>query len=539
MREKNKTRRILFSGFAVMLSIWFIPMTVFAAKESRILQTVTNDDMIRCFVAGISEYDSVSAQIGQDVVEAVVESQPSSVHTVILVDNSLSITKENQEKIQKILTRLAETKATSEKISVAVYGEDIHYLVEETEDEEEVAAALQKIEYQNQDSYLTDVLYDEMGKLKGKAEYTRFIIATDGVDNKAIGYTREELTEYLKKDNYPIYTLGCKYKDNDQELENLFALSRLTGSKYFLLDDNEEVDDIAVALNEAVTEIDLKIPEQLRDGSARSLLVSFQTAEGEVKLSKDVSMPFGLRTESAPETVPVETVTQQSAEETLEETAQDAFEAETTLDFTEIPTEEPENGIDWVTVLAGAAILIAVLYLLVTKLKKKKPDNKEEKPKKEKSGGKKGKQQGPQNIQPEKIEDSVDDDGKTVLTPLQDDEKTEFITNKKFAYILTFIDRNEPGRVFRYPLISRVVIGRKMGEDVNLVLNYDPSVSARHCVITVENNVCYIEDLNSSNGTYLNGRRIQRKERLESNDEIRFGKLCMTVEITKTGERNS
>ena len=66
MREKNKTRRILFSGFAVMLSIWFIPMTVFAAKESRILQTVTNDDMIRCFVAGISEYDSVSAQIGQD-----------------------------------------------------------------------------------------------------------------------------------------------------------------------------------------------------------------------------------------------------------------------------------------------------------------------------------------------------------------------------------------------------------------------------------------------------------------------------------------
>ena len=66
----------------------------------------------------------------------------------------------------------------------------------------------------------------------------------------------------------------------------------------------------------------------------------------------------------------------------------------------------------------------------------------------------------------------------------------------------------------------------KQKDDVNMVLN-DESVSRIHARISLEGNLVYLEDLNSTNGTFKNGLRLQpyEKRRIEENDEIRFGKL--------------
>ena len=66
----------------------------------------------------------------------------------------------------------------------------------------------------------------------------------------------------------------------------------------------------------------------------------------------------------------------------------------------------------------------------------------------------------------------------------------------------------------------------KQKEDVNMVLN-DESVSRIHARISLEGNLVYLEDLNSTNGTFKNGLRLQpyEKRRIEENDEIRFGRL--------------
>ena len=65
----------------------------------------------------------------------------------------------------------------------------------------------------------------------------------------------------------------------------------------------------------------------------------------------------------------------------------------------------------------------------------------------------------------------------------------------------------------------------KRKEDVNLVLN-DYSVSRIHARISREEGIYYIEDLNSTNGTYKNGLRLQpyEKRKLEKGDELKFGK---------------
>lgn len=68
------------------------------------------------------------------------------------------------------------------------------------------------------------------------------------------------------------------------------------------------------------------------------------------------------------------------------------------------------------------------------------------------------------------------------------------------------------------------VIGKKK-ENVNLAMN-DYSVSRVHARITQEDGIYYIEDLNSTNGTFKNGLRLQpyEKRRLDKGDELRFGK---------------
>lgn len=68
------------------------------------------------------------------------------------------------------------------------------------------------------------------------------------------------------------------------------------------------------------------------------------------------------------------------------------------------------------------------------------------------------------------------------------------------------------------------VIGKKK-ENVDLVLN-DYSVSRIHARITREDGGIYIEDVNSTNGTFKNGLRLQpyEKRKLESGDELKLGK---------------
>ncbi len=67
------------------------------------------------------------------------------------------------------------------------------------------------------------------------------------------------------------------------------------------------------------------------------------------------------------------------------------------------------------------------------------------------------------------------------------------------------------------------VIGKKK-EEVDYALE-DRSVSRIHARILEEDGILYLEDLNSTNGTYKNGLRMQpyEKRRLERDDELRFG----------------
>jgi putative nucleotidyltransferase with HDIG domain len=73
-----------------------------------------------------------------------------------------------------------------------------------------------------------------------------------------------------------------------------------------------------------------------------------------------------------------------------------------------------------------------------------------------------------------------------------------------------------------------------VGRDPENKISLDHTAISRfHCTISAADGVYYVEDLDSTNGTYLNGRRIQR-DKLSPGDELIIANVGIVVEASPT-----
>src|SRR5689334_10146318 len=100
-----------------------------------------------------------------------------------------------------------------------------------------------------------------------------------------------------------------------------------------------------------------------------------------------------------------------------------------------------------------------------------------------------------------------------------------------------------PGRVLRaiegpmagteIPVAGDFVVGR--GETGFGNLHGDPEISRTHARIReFEGGVMVVEDLGSTNGTFVNGQRVHAQQVLRSGDRIRMGQT--TLVLAREGE---
>ncbi len=75
---------------------------------------------------------------------------------------------------------------------------------------------------------------------------------------------------------------------------------------------------------------------------------------------------------------------------------------------------------------------------------------------------------------------------------------------------------------------KRVTVGRK--EENDLILPFR-NVSSYHALLECENGVLYVEDLNSTNGTFINGKKVETREPLGNGDTLRFATYEFLIEI--------
>jgi pSer/pThr/pTyr-binding forkhead associated (FHA) protein len=79
-------------------------------------------------------------------------------------------------------------------------------------------------------------------------------------------------------------------------------------------------------------------------------------------------------------------------------------------------------------------------------------------------------------------------------------------------------------RIESYPFI----LGRDSSAHCRLPLAF---ISRQHCQLVLRGNQILIQDLESFNGTYLNGRRVALPMPLKDGDEIHLGPLSLRVRL--------
>lgn len=526
--KKWNGKKWIMAVMAMILFLAAMPLNIYAA-DAKALSAVVYEDSIYIYINGISEiYPDSKIQIGNTICSseqisiAAFNNLNPFMKTIILVDNSKSIPSKKHGDIQEILQGIVSGAAENEQIKIGVISEEVSYLCDYTNDHNILQTAISGISYNDQSTYLSDVLYDVISEMRAEETYAcmRIIILADGADNKSIGYTNDEVRKYIEDNAYQVYSVGIPGKNNSSELETMFSFSRASKADYFLLDGSISNEEIINTLRQDQNGVCLKITpeESLKDGSTKNILLKLGTAEGQVELTVSVNMPFGTGTaETQPETE-VQTQEATTAQETLPTLSAKKDEAEE--DSKEVKGFFQSSF--WIFIILGVMIILLLMVTVVIMLMKKK------KPKSPSII-----KEAPTVIEESAIAYDPDAEPTTIGSNGENDIKEDtakklWLKPPKRYLVLKNMDNPQ---IFYKVLITDVIhIGRGSTEDIILD---DSMVSRKHCEIILRGELLYIKDCGSKNKTYYENMIVYDETPIISGGKVKIGRCIYCVELIK------
>ena len=108
---------------------------------------------------------------------------------------------------------------------------------------------------------------------------------------------------------------------------------------------------------------------------------------------------------------------------------------------------------------------------------------------------------------------------KSIRAPKKGNDKDN---KTAITHLLTVEPQDTQGT--EYPLEEEIFLGRD--EECDITIN-DSFTSHRHARIFLEENTLYLEDLTSTNGTFVNGEKIEKPYLLQHRDRIQIGNTVL------------
>lgn len=437
-----------------------------------------------------------------------------SAQTLVLIDNSLSVSKVNQEITKETLKYLFAHSPENRAYCFTPFSHTLEYVESYTDDYVGLKDMAERLTYENKETSLTDVVTMVMDKWEqGDFACRDILIFTDGLEEKSINYQKEELFYLLEHNSYPVYIVCLDQKNNNEAVKNLSAICRVSGGKLFHTE-----------FEGSDAEVEIKLTNQIFDAMNNYSEKNWKIYEDEMEESKNGAKEEG------------EDLLKEEITEVIEENETESFLAQPyNEDDLLYELEKPEAELTPLTYAAFGGILFIIIcgiflsWCLFIKHKQKTKIEEEEYRRRilEKVEEKKSMAFTSQNEMEE---------GETVSLIRRDGnnydmERTRLLSehNQGGKSDISFEDVSDPSKYFKIRNKQKIILGRNSGCDV--VLDYDDSVSGRHCEISFEDGIYYITDLNSSNGTYINGEKIHSKTRISSNDMLGLGLLSVIVRL--------
>ncbi len=500
------------------------------AVKPMLMQRETTEDAIHLFVKGVWEPEEITCRYGGHISteigwHALTETGEGR-ETLVLIDNSLSTGCRYREEIETAVLKLFENASENERFCIATFGESTEYLTEYTNLYTPLEDAVLAIEYYDRDTYLTDAVMEVLDGWEAQEPrpvYRRIILLSDGQEQPSLTHTQEELYLRLKEKAYPVYTLGCVSSEKSA-LSHMAVLSRMTGAAAYRLENHmneEELEAMALSLLEDREILHITMipePEQM-DGSEVHAKLQFVKSGRVTKLDVKLQMPF------QPESI----VDAEAAE------AAEAVPEEPSVTMMPLPAAEPavpkqEQEISWVAgavgLALGAMILLLGIYVVVLHIRENHRKNRflsEERP----SGSR---PDTAWQAEPGDSWERYENTDTQLLRP--EDEESEnhttllFENEEVFEMILT--DQSNPAKFFSFPIRDSVIVGRS-ARSSQIVLDYDVTISGRHCEIENRGGRFFVRDLQSANGTRVNGIRVMSETELLLGNLLKLGQVELKV----------
>ena len=536
--------------------------TVYTAAENSndesiradVSQTFTSSQGMTWYVKGIAgELSAAVAYAGRDPVEVsqfggLGETGGPTPKTLLLVDNSTSIAEASVDavdRIKGILTRLVWNHQSRERFALKTFSDHVETLVDYTENYDAIRVAVEHLTFAEQDTFLRNVLYEEIMTLAedGEDAYDRIIVISDGTDDSRLGVTYEELTALLgdEKHRMPIYTIGFRHEPTVTDLDRLFALSRKTRTPYYWAEDFRDPTTIADGICEDTDQISyfrLNFPPELRTGDTRTITVSAQSGQGLYTIVHTMALPVASVGELAQlQAQQKEREEQQAAQnarlEELEsevEAARQAKENETekptavtelvteeeteapeTEKITEAQTEEPETEMspeellrlrrqEQMKSLARYGVwialgLILLLLILNTAFGKKK----------------------------EKTRQDFRE-----MAPVKEDDTPKVDVSAQVGSQVVLVNLSQPDLQYTIGIGEMKILGRSRAR-CDIAFQDDRSMAARQCRIYFEFGKVFVENLDTMGSTYLNGEVVRSAQELTSGSVLKLGDTKLRV----------
>lgn len=574
-RGRKKLKKI--AGIVGIVLFWCMALHVQASslderiEEIRVEQVQSLMPHMRayCYYEGENPEDVKAAFNGK---ELVVEGQErfretgAGIHYYMLLDVSASVSKEYFAGIKTAVGNFQKGMNDNDHMTIITFGDEVKLLGERLTASDDANALLNEVENRDMNTLLFQAI-DQTASLIGQdadIEERNVIIAiTDGEDfseNKATG---NEALRTLNEKNIPLYAMAVKRtnkgKDNPY-IDEFGEFSRSTGG-YLTIFETETVDSSLQALKEELGQawvlrllasdndtFQTALPLTLEFSNGRKATVSViadrnipDTVPPEATLkktgSRKLQVSYSEEVDGADKKENFIVKSKQGEQQAVYAVSYDPAALISTLTFAEdlengdytvqfrnicdtsmetnpitgslalvvkdAPIKEPEKEEKsfpetWWMLLAGAALMIivggvaAAVYFSTEKKK---------------------------SI-------VLVDNQKIVASDVQVKQHIALQKQEGRSLIFELKDANQKIKQIPVMVNGSVIIGRT---DISDVYFDDESLSRQHFAISDENGVFYIEDLNSRNGTMINGIRIHTRRALSNGDVIYAGRLEMKV----------
>jgi hypothetical protein len=321
------------------------------------------------------------------------------------------------------------------------------------------------------------------------------VTLSDGEDDFPGGMTREEVLASMKEDRIPLYAIGFSQKGQkgDGNLKKLGEFARISGGEFFE-GNGADISKLYDSIQEKILKsfiVKLDVSKAAADGKTSRLQLTL-TSNG-----KTITDGLDIRVMSQAANLPPPW-------------------------YNKIPK--------WGYAVAGGVLLLIILLIGVS-ISKKRARTAEEKQKAEADAKKRAKAE-----QDSAIKRAADEGAKRALEEKkkqeQEEKDKEPLTVKKAAppglkIKLSVLGSGGAQRDYALSLSSKATIGR--GTESDLTITDDEEISKRHCELAMEGGYVLISDLNSTNGTFINGVPVKSGHRLKSGDIVMVGRTEMRV----------